>query len=196
MESLSFKNKNVKYLLRAIDVFTKNSWVKPLKDKKGKTVVNALIEIVNESNCKPNKLWVDQEKELYNKLIQEWLDNNILMYTTHNKSKSIIAERLIKTLKAKIYQKITAINSKSYLSYLSKLVDQYNAIYLHSINKKPINADYFALTDKIETTSKAPKFKVNDKVKITKYNNIFSKCYIEIWPREIFIINSVLKTNP
>ena len=46
--------------------------------------------------------------------------------------------------------------------------------------KKPINADYFALTDKIETTSKAPKFKVNDKVKITKYNNIFSKCYIEI----------------
>ena len=196
MESLSFKNKNVKYLLRAIDVFTKNSWAKPLKDKKGKTVVNALIEIVNESNCKPNKLWVDQEKELYNKLIQEWLDNNILMYTTHNKSKSIIAERLIKTLKAKIYQKITAINSKSYLSYLSKLVDQYNAIYLHSINKKPINADYFALTDKIETTSKAPKFKVNDKVKITKYNNIFSKCYIEIWPREIFIINSVLKTNP
>ena len=196
MESLSFKNKNVKYLLRAIDVFTKNSWVKPLKDKKGKTVVNALIEIVNESNCKPNKLWVDQEKELYNKLIQEWLDNNILMYTTHNKSKSIIAERLIKTLKAKIYQKITAINSKSSLSYLSKLVDQYNAIYLHSINKKPINADYFALTDKIETTSKAPKFKVNDKVKITKYNNIFSKCYIEIWPREIFIINSVLKTNP
>ena len=180
MESLSFKNKNVKYLLRAIDVFTKNSWVKPLKDKKGKTVVNALIEIVNESNCKPNKLWVDQEKELYNKLIQEWLDNNILMYTTHNKSKSIIAERLIKTLKAKIYQKITAINSKSYLSYLSKLVDQYNAIYLHSINKKPINADYFALTDKIETTSKAPKFKVNDKVKITKCNNIFSKCYIEI----------------
>ena len=196
MESLSFKNKNVKYLLRAIDVFTKNSWVKPLKDKKGKTVVNALIEIVHESNCKANKLWVDQEKELYNKLIQEWLDNNILMYTTHNKSKSIIAERLIKTLKAKIYQKITAINSKSYLSYLSKLVDQYNAIYLHSINKKPINADYFALTDKIETTSKAPKFKVNDKVKITKYNNIFSKCYIEIWPREIFIINSVLKTNP
>ena len=56
MESLSSKNKNVKYLLCAIDVFTKYAWVKPLKDKKGKTVLNAFIEIVNESNRKPNKL--------------------------------------------------------------------------------------------------------------------------------------------
>ena len=50
MESLSSNNKNVKYLLRAIDVFTKYAWVKPLKDKKDKTVLNAFIEIVNEFN--------------------------------------------------------------------------------------------------------------------------------------------------
>ena len=124
-------------------------------------------------------MWVDQEKDFYNKRLQDWLDNNILVYSTHYKGKSIFAERFIKTVKAKIYQKITANDSKSYLSYLSKLVDQYNNTYLHSINKKPINADYSALTDKLETTSKAPKFKVNDKVKITKYDNIFSKCYIE-----------------
>ena len=60
MESLSSKNKNVKYLLCVIDVFTKYAWVKPLKDKKGKTVLNTFIKIVNESNRKPNKLWVDQ----------------------------------------------------------------------------------------------------------------------------------------
>ena len=58
MESLSSKNKNVKYLLCVIGVFTKYAWVKPLKDKKGKTVLNSFIEIVNESNRKPNKLWV------------------------------------------------------------------------------------------------------------------------------------------
>ena len=40
------------------------------------------------------------------------------------------------------------------------------------------------------------KFKVNDRVRITKYKNIFSKGYTENWSREIFIINSVLKTNP
>ena len=53
MEPLSSKNKNVKYLC-VIDVFTKYAWVKPLKERKGKTVLNAFIEIVNESNRKAN----------------------------------------------------------------------------------------------------------------------------------------------
>ena len=55
------------------------------------------IEIVNESNRKLNKLWVDQGREFYNKLMQEWLDNNILMYSTHNEEKLVIAETFIKT---------------------------------------------------------------------------------------------------
>ena len=56
-----------------------------MKDKKGKTVLNTFIEIVNESNHKPNKLWVHQGREFYIKHMQEWLDSNdILMYSTHN----------------------------------------------------------------------------------------------------------------
>ena len=71
------------------------------KGKKGKAVLNAFIKIVNESNHKSNTLWVDQGGEFYNKLMQEWLDNNyILIYSTHNKGKSVIAERFIKTSKS------------------------------------------------------------------------------------------------
>ena len=84
------------------------------------------------------------------------------MYSTHNEGKPVIAERFVKTLKAKIYQKMTPNDSKSFLSYLNKLVDQYNNTYHRSINKKPINADYSALTKKNEANHKAPKFKVND----------------------------------
>ena len=74
--------------------------VKPLEDKIGRIVLNAFIEIVNESNHKPNKLWVDQGRELYNKLMQERLDNNdILIYSTS------LAERFIKILEDKIYKK-------------------------------------------------------------------------------------------
>ena len=91
---------------------------------------------------------------------------------------------------------MTANDSKSYLPYLNKLVDQYNNTYHHFINKNPINADYSALTEKIETNPKVPKFKVNDRVRITKHKNTFSKGYTEIWSRGIFIIDSVLKTNP
>ena len=93
---------------------------------------------------------------------------------------------------------MTANNSKSYITYLNKLVDQCDKTHHHSINKKPFNADYSALTEKIETNPKAPKFKKNDRVRITKYKNIFSEGYTENWSREIFIfiINSFLETNP
>ena len=60
MESFPSKNKNFKHLLCIIDVFTKYTWVKPLKDKKGKTIPNAFIEVVNKSNRKSNKLCVYQ----------------------------------------------------------------------------------------------------------------------------------------
>ena len=113
MGLFSFKKKNVKYLLCVIDVFTKYAWVKPSKDKKVKTVLEG--KKVNESNCKPSELWNDQGREFYNKFMQEWLDNNdVLMYSTHNEGKSMIAKSYIKTLKAKIYKKMTANDSKSY----------------------------------------------------------------------------------
>ena len=124
MESLSSKNKNVKYVLCDMDIFTKYAWGKRLKDNKGKTVLNVFIKIVNESNHKPNKLWVDQATEFYNKLMQEWLDNNdILIYYTHNEGKSVTAERFMKRLKSKIYKRMTTNDSKSYLPYLNELVD-------------------------------------------------------------------------
>ena len=135
--------------------------------------------------------------EFYNKLMSEWLENNdIFIFLTYNEGKSVITERFIKTLKAKIYKKTTANDSKTYLSYLNKMIDQYNNTYHHSTNKKPINADYSALTEPNETNSKVPKFKVNDEVRIAKYKNIFIKGYTENWSREIFITDSVLKTNP
>ena len=152
-----------------------------MKDKKGKTVLKALMEIINESNRKANKLWVDLGREFYNELMKEWLkDNAILIYPTHNEDKSVITERFIKTLKSKIYKNMTANDNKSYLPYLniSKLVNQQlHTIYTynHSVNKKPINADYSPFIEKIGTNPKAPKFKVNDRVRITKYKNISRK---------------------
>ena len=102
MGSLSFKNRDVKCLLRVIDVFTKYAWVKPLNHKEASTVFNDFVKIVNKSKSKPNTLLI--KKKIYNNPIKKWLDDNdILTYATHNEGKSIVAERLIKTLKGKIY---------------------------------------------------------------------------------------------
>ena len=85
---------------------------------------------------------------------------------------------------------MTPNDSKFYLPYLNKLLDQYNNNYHRSVNKKPINAVYSALTENIESNLKATKFKVNDRVRITTYKNIFIKGYTKNWSREIFIIDS------
>ena len=97
------------------------------------------------------------------------------MYSIHNEGSWLIAERFIKILKTKIYKKITDNDSKSYLPYLNKLIDQCNNTYHHYT----INADYSTFTEKIETNYKAPEFKVGDWVRITKYKSIFSKGYTE-----------------
>ena len=72
---------------------------------------------------------------------------------------------------------MTTNDSKSYLGYLNKSVDEYNNAYHLSVGKKPIDPDYSALTEEIESNHKAPKFKVCDRVRTTKYKNIFSKRY-------------------
>ena len=90
---------------------------------------------------------------------------------------------------------MAANNSDSYLPDLNQLVDQYNNTYHHSVNKETINADYSALTEELETNSKSPKFKVHNRVRITKYKSIYSNSYIENWSTGRFIIDLVLKTN-
>ena len=81
-----------------------------------------------------------------------------------------------------------ANDSKFYLASFNKLVDQYNNTYHHSINKNSINADYSALAEKIENNPEVPKFEVNDRVRITKYKNIFSKGFNENWRRENLLL--------
>ena len=101
MQSLSKYNKGIKYLLCAIDLFSKYAWVVPLKDKRGISIVNAFQKIISEGR-KPNKIWVDQGGEFYNNLFKRFLKiNNIEMYSTHNEGKSVVAERFIRTLKTR-----------------------------------------------------------------------------------------------
>ena len=55
MQLLSKYNKGNKYLLGAIDLFSKYAWVVPLKDKKGTSIINAFQKIISEG-MKPNKI--------------------------------------------------------------------------------------------------------------------------------------------
>ena len=63
MQSLSKYNKGIKYLLCALDLFSKYAWVVSLKAKKGVTIANAFQKIISEGR-KPNKRWFDQGSEI------------------------------------------------------------------------------------------------------------------------------------
>ena len=92
MQSLSKYNKGIKYLLCAIDLFSKYAWVIPLKDKKGTSIVNAFQKIISKGR-KPNKIWVDQGSEFYNQSFRDFLKiNNIELYSTFNEGKSVVDE--------------------------------------------------------------------------------------------------------
>ena len=115
MQSLSRYNKGTEYLLCAFDLFSKYTWVIPIKDKKSTSIVNAFKKIISERR-KPNKIWVDQGSEFYNKSFTDFLKmNNIEMYSTFNEGKSVTAERFIRTLKNKIYRHMTAVSKNVYV---------------------------------------------------------------------------------
>ena len=83
MQSLSRKNKGIKYLLCAIDLYSQCAFVIPLKDKKRISIVNAFNKIIKQSERKPNKIYVGQGGEFYNNVFKKWLsDNDIIMYST------------------------------------------------------------------------------------------------------------------
>ena len=60
---------------------------------KGITITSNFQNILDESECNPNKRWIDKSSEFYNTSITTWLGNNdIEMYSPHHEGKFIIAE--------------------------------------------------------------------------------------------------------
>ena len=198
MQLLSRQNKGIKYLLCVIDLFSKYAFVVPLKDKKGASIVKGFEKIVNQSGRRPNKIWVDQGSEFYNKVFKNWLKNKeIEMYSTYNEGKSVVAERFIRALKNKLYKHMTAIGKNVYWNVLNDVVEKYNNTINRSIGMKPkdVKSDKEAVYV-AESSEKRARFSVGDRVRISKFKNIFAKGYTPNWSKEIFVVNKIKNTVP
>ena len=119
------------------------------------------------------------------------------MYSTNNEGKSVVAERFIRTLKNNIYKYMTSISKNVYIDKLDDIVKKYNNTYHASIKMKPVDVkDNTYIGFKKEVNDKNRKFKVGDKLRISKYKNIFAKGYIPNWSEEIFIFKTIENTVP
>ena len=110
MQLISKFGIRIRFLLCVIDIYSKYTWVVPLKDKKSVTIVNEFQKILDDSKRKPNKIWVDKGSEFYNSSMKSWLEkNDIEIYSIHNKGKSVFTERFIRTLIIRICKHKTSI---------------------------------------------------------------------------------------
>ena len=76
MPLISKVNEGFRFLLCVIDIFSKSPWFIPLKDEKGIAITNASQEILDESNRKLNKIWVDKGSEFFNRSMKSWIEKN------------------------------------------------------------------------------------------------------------------------
>ena len=178
-------------------MFSKYALVVPLKDKNGIGIVNAFNKIIKQSNRKPNKIWVDQGSEFYNRAFKKWLsDNDIIMYSTFNEGKSVVAERFIRTLKNKFYKHMTATGKNVYYDVLDDVVNEYNNTKHNTIKMKPIDVKNNKRVYIDEHNEKSARFNVGDRVRISKFKNIFAKGHTPNWSTEIFIVDKINDTVP
>ena len=109
-----------------IDVFSKYAWVVPLKDKKGVSIVDTFQKILDKSERRANKIWVDEGNEFYNNSFKKWLKGNYIeMCSIHNEGKSVVAETFIRTLKTKTYKYMTSVSKNVYNDKLDDTVGEY-----------------------------------------------------------------------
>ena len=108
MQSMQKFNDGYRYLLVCIDVFSKYAWVAPLKNKKGSSLVEA-FKIILASGRKPEKIITDQGTKFFNKYFKALLkDEDIELYNRYNETKASVVERLIRTLKTRMWRYSTA----------------------------------------------------------------------------------------
>ena len=116
MQLICKNNKGYRFLLFVIDNCSKYAYVVLLKDKKGIIITNVMDfqNVLDQSGCKPNKIWVDRGNEFCKGSMKSLLqDNGIEIYSSHkekSEGKSVVAERFIRTLNNTIYKYLTSVS--------------------------------------------------------------------------------------
>ena len=116
VQLISKFNKGIRFLLCAINVFSKMHGLFSLKDKNGITIANAFEKILDNLTRKPNKVWLNKGSKFhYSSFKKWWKDKDIDIYSTRNERKSVVAERFVRTLKDKIYKYMTPVSKNVYI---------------------------------------------------------------------------------
>jgi transposase InsO family protein len=205
LQSLSRHNGGHKYILTAMDLFSKKAFAQPLKSKQAKDVKLALVTIFDGEP--PEKLQTDQGREFNNAYIKRWLkDMGVQYFTTKNYDiKCSIVERFNRTLKAKMFKYFTASGTQRYVDVLQDLVNSYNNTthtttkfkpnQVNATNTQQVFQNMYGVPSKreyIKMSKSKPKLRVGDLVR-QKYDlGPLDKGYHPNWTDQAFTIQKAI----
>lgn len=201
------ENRNHRYILTAINIFSKMGYARPLKTKTGVEVAAALKSIIDSLDHRIRYLHVDAGKEFYNQNVTKLLDEyDIKRYSTFSSKKAAICERFNRTLKSRMWKEFSMNGSYKWIGMLDKLIKDYNLSYHRTIKRRPIDVSFANEQLLLNTVynyksdvyfGKKPKFMEGDPVRISKYKHVFEKGYTPNWTTEVFRIRKVQEnTDP
>ncbi|VDI83172.1 Hypothetical predicted protein [Mytilus galloprovincialis] len=201
MVKFSKHNKEYKYVLVVIDVFSKYLWLRKLKDKKGESVATAFQDIFKTGRV-PNRIRTDMGQEFKAKRVQTVFKKEEINHLyALNEVKASVSARVIKTIKAKIYRYFSYNQSYRYIDKLQSFADGYNHTIHSTIDMAPIevkkeNAETVRLSKYFSRPHSGKlkkiyhfRFKLGDRVRLTYLRNIFSREYDKKWTGEVFTIS-------
>lgn len=193
-------NRGNKYILVVIDCYSKFVWTKAIKEKSAQSVGDAFKFILSRANGRiPKNLQTDQGKEFYNTNFNSIMKKqNINHYSSFTVKKAAIVERVIRTLKEKIYKLFSLNGNYNWINILEKVTNEYNNRIHRTIGMKPKDVNKKTKIDAFDHLKIVckQKFKVGDLVRISKSKHAFAKGYTPNWTTEIFKIRKVHITNP
>jgi hypothetical protein len=200
MQQYAEENDGYRYIVVCINCYSKFVYTRPVKNKTGVEVTQAMKSIIEEASYAPNNLQSDQGKEFYNSNFQALMKKyKINHYSTYSTKKAAIVERVIRTLKNNLYKQFSARGSYRWLQILPTVTKTYNNTKHRTIGMKPkdvkentqINA-----YDYLKIVPQKMKYRLGDIVRISKYKGVFDKGYTPSWSTELFKISKVNITNP
>jgi hypothetical protein len=131
-------NNGYNFILVVIYIFSKYVWLRPLKDKKGESVSKVLKDVLAEGRS-PNRIRTDKGQEFRSRLVDNVLKQRGIqhLFAQNTEIKANYVERVIKTIKSKIYRYFTHKQSYNYVKDLQKFANSYNKTYHRTIGMPP-----------------------------------------------------------
>ena len=204
------QNSGHRYILLVVDCFSRKAWARALMDKSGKSVASAFADLFKTQEP-PSKLQTDKGREFYNESVSTLLKKRgVDLFSTEDPvTKACMAERLIRTMKRKMYAYFHANRTNKWTDVLQDLVDSYNDR-VHSVIKMApnqvnrenehlvrLNNTYNRGKGQIHATAMdQTNIKPGDLVRIVTESGVFKKKYLPQWSEEVFKVKDKKFTSP